>query len=347
MNFYDDIENQHHTIINIIFICFTIIFILISITICLIHIKQPFLRQGFFTIVFAEAFLELLTNIIIFLTNILSLSGITKGKWFIIFPLIFNFSYVGNIIYNILALTYLISVNKEKDETTQYDARSQHSSISLSSHSFKSFHAISIIITSIHTFLYGASLILVKYANKEKSLNFEKSRWIFYFYEGNENLLILFIFGFNFVYFILSIPYFITSYQNKITNHIFLKRYSIYCIFSGVVSLLFPISITLNKILNDVVVIPILYINVILFFVYLTITSLFRLGCYYIQFILSRSGESFLNKVCFGLKILFKCQEIPQPNFIDFNSTFVYHSLASSGDFMQEMSRTESFASNA
>ena len=84
-----------------------------------------------------------------------------------------------------------------------------------------------------------------------------------------------------------------------------------------------------------------------LFFIYLIITSLFRLGCYYVQFVLSKAGNTFMNKVCFGLRILFKCQEVPEPNFIDYNSTFVYHSLASNSDFMQDMSRTESFTSTA
>ena len=345
----DDREKINETIINIIFLFFATIFILINITICLIHIKQPTLRIGFFKVVFSQVILELLLNIVILIISILSLIGIDKGIWFILFPLLFNFSYIGVIAYNITNLGYLMSNKVKEEELQQYDMQNENNSISFKKISFKKIHVLSIIVASSHTLLYAISLILSKLYNdsNKNNLNFFESKWIFYFYDRNTVLYILPIFGFNLLFFILSIPYLIKSYQNKITNYIFLKRYSIYCIFSGVISLIFPISITLSHFFpkNKPHIIVLLYANTILFLIYLIITSVFRLGCYYVQFILSKAGDTFMKKFCFGLRILFKCQEIPNLNFIDYNSTFVFHSLASNSDFIQDLSRSESITS--
>ena len=347
----DDCENKKNEAINIIFIVFTTILILIHITICIIHIKQPTLRIGFFKVVFSQVVLELLLNIVILIISILSLTNIDKGTWFILFPLLFNFSYIGDITYNIINLGYLMT-NEAKEEGSQlYDTQNEKNSISFEKISFKKTHILSIIVASSHTLLYAISLLILKFYkdDKKNNLNFFCAKWILYFYDEkqNEKFLTLTIFGLNLLFFILSIPYLIKSYQNKITNYIFLKRYSIYCILSGVASLIFPISVTLSYLthVNKTFLDIILYINMILFLCYLVMTSIFRLGCYYVQFILSKAGDTFMSKFRFGLRILFKCQEIPNLNFIDYNSTFVFHSLASNSDLIQDLSRSESITS--
>ena len=58
--------------------------------------------------------------------NIIYLSGITTDKWFAVFPIIFNFGYVTNILYNIRTMIYLMTLDKTKDESINYDTKNDN-----------------------------------------------------------------------------------------------------------------------------------------------------------------------------------------------------------------------------
>ena len=95
---------------------------------------------------------------------------------------------------------------------------------------------------------------------------------------------------------------------------------------------MFPLIIILNNNeINKEGIIQTIY--AFLFLLYLISTTLFRLFCYYVQNVFSRTNE---NKIIFGLKILFTRQKIPAPHFIDFNNSFLIHSLSYERDILVE-----------
>ena len=78
----------------------------------------------------------------------------------------------------------------------------------------------------------------------------------------------------------------------------------------------------------------------LLYFIYLS-HGFFRVNCYYIQYILGEDGKGFCKRFYMGFKILFCCKSIPSPNFIDLNSSYIYHSLANLNDFLTESTYSE------
>ena len=69
------------------------------------------------------------------------------------------------------------------------------------------------------------------------------------------------------------------------------------------------------------------------FLLYLNGICLFRFNCLYIDNILGSNGKGFINKIKLFCKLMFFRIDVPKPNFIDFNNTFIYHSLAYESDF--------------
>ena len=337
-------EVRHFHWANTTLIVFLFISFLINFMIILIHSKQKSLRRGFFTIIFAQIILEAIINLSLLLMNIIYLFEFETDTWFIIFPILFNFAQVADILYNIRIMIYLMTLNQRREEQIKYDIKddnldikdndlSRQSTIGLKAHSFKSFHIFSIFFSIIHTILY-----VIKLLKDDKDIEEDNWKWFYYFMIGSDGLERFAFFIFHIFFFILSIPYLILSLnKEKISDHILLKRFSLYCIFSSIVSLIFPAAIvieyTIGEKLDDIFI-----ILMFAFIVYLSVTLLFRVNCYYIQFILEENGKGFFCKCVAGFKILFCCKNIPSPNFIDLNSSFIYHSLANFNDFLQELS---------
>ena len=150
----DDEEKKHFRFGNIILSVFLFFSFLINLMIIFIHSRQKFFRKGFFIIVFVQIILEAIINLSILIMNIIYIFDFERGKWFFIFPILFNFGYTTNILYNIRILYYLMTLNKKKDELVNYEAKddsyesdknsrlSRNSSISFIPHSFKSFHIL-------------------------------------------------------------------------------------------------------------------------------------------------------------------------------------------------------------
>ena len=112
-----------------------------------------------------------------------------------------------------------------------------------------------------------------------------------------------------------------------------MKRFSLYCIFSAIISLLFPISLLIYLLFGEKDIIFIIIL--VAFLSYVLVTSFFRVNCYYIQYILEENGKSFLNKWKTGLRILFCCKKISPPNFVYITIAIIYHSLANINDFLE------------
>ena len=79
---------------------------------------------------------------------------------------------------------------------------------------------------------------------------------------------------------------------------------------------------------------PLLFFSSAFFLLYLNCLCFFRYNCYYIEHILSSNGNEFLQKLKFFINLMFFRDEVPKPNFIDFNNPFIYHSLAYESDFL-------------
>ena len=327
---------------NIIMIFFLFFSLLINILLILIHSKQKSLRKGFFAIIFIQIILEAIITLSLLVMNILFLIDIYKYIWFIILPIIFNFGYVTNILYNIRIIFYLLTLNKNKYESVNYglkeddneednDSKKTKKSVQFVSHSYNSFHLFCFLLSIIHSILYGLWIFL--YNRPEDDENW---KWFYYFIYGSKCFIRFIFFIFHYIFFLISIPYLILSINKaKISDHILLKRFSIYCIFSSIIGLFFPISIFFQETDKDMEKIPFIILSA--FIVYLYITWYFRINCYYIQYILEQNGKGFCKKCISGIKILFCCHNVPTPNFIDYNSSFIYHSLANLNDFLQEL----------
>ena len=311
---------------------------LINLMIILIHLKQPSLRKGFFIIIMVQIIMEAIINFISLLSLLFYCFTIHNTVVNFIVGVLFNFGYVTLILYNIRIVFYLMTLNQEQEESKNYDTdeddiNTRHKTIVLDQYSFKSFHIFCFFLSFIHTILYSVKIYIDKRRFKEEKQD-QNWRWFFYYisgYEGHERFA---FYIFHIIFFIISIPYLFYSFnKSKISEHIYLKRFSLYCIFSAIISLLFPISLLIYSLFGEQDIIFIIIL--VAFLSYVLITSYFRVNCYYIQYILEENGKRFLNKCKTGLRILFCCKKISPPNFVDLTSSFIYHSLANINDFLE------------
>jgi len=149
---------------------FLFISFLINFMIILIHKRQPFLRQGFFVIVFVQIILEAIINLTSLIMKIIYMTETARGVWFAIFPIIFNFCYMTNIFYNIRIIVFLKNYDKDRDESINYDTRDANSdnsfthqeSISLNQLSFKYIHICCFCISVFYIIFYIIHIFNIK-----------------------------------------------------------------------------------------------------------------------------------------------------------------------------------------
>ena len=343
---------NYDRIANALLLISTLFSMLFNITILIIHIKQPLLKNGFFNVVFGQVITEFLINISIFFLNLIYVISGDKmaGKWIMIFPILFNFCYEAYIIYNIKIIIFLMTYNKDKDDLINYaldteisrDSNLSHQgSISFADVSFKSFHILSYSIATIYIILYIVNLLVFQNNPKVQEQNW---MWYYYFICGNKYFWRIFFFIFHIIFFVISVIYLFKSCdKNKISKHIYLKSYALYCVFASFITIVFPIvllvfifvydnnSDTSRQLRKDYLIIILLA-----FFVFLLSTTIFRLRNYYVDYVLSQDGKGCINWLCSALKILFRCKKMHELNFVDLHSSFIYHALSSANDLVIE-----------
>lgn len=342
MNIFEYLGQNSNEVANYILIFFSLIFFLLNFLLIQIHCRQTSLFQGFFIIVCLQIFFEALINVIVLIISIFSLCNMMNKDCLLAFQMLFYFFYTTNILLNIRIIFFLMTSNKEKQELIDYDSddnyssstkgkKSRQSSISFSDYSFNSIYIIPILLSLIFTGLYLLFTYLFYNDDQEEE---EEGIYILGLLNNLNQYNFLF-YIFHFIYFIISIIYlFLSINKENVSNHFHIKSFSIYCFVSSFISLLFPVLLILKLYLeNAKFIFP--YLLVLIFLLYFSITSFFRYGCYYIQYILGSYGNGFFLKLKYALKILFCCKKIAQPNFIDYNSNFVYHSLSYISDFNQ------------
>ena len=184
MNFIE--ENQKDNIflnefqlVNLALIVFLFFAFLINLLIVLIHSKQKSLRKGFFIVIFIQIIMEGIITFSLLIINIIYITKIDIGVYFIIFPILFNFGYITNILYNIRIMIFLMTLDKRKDESFNYDdlkedldiddnftQNSKQSTVPFISHSYKSFHYFSFLLSLTHTISYTLYLFIQEKINE-------------------------------------------------------------------------------------------------------------------------------------------------------------------------------------
>ena len=377
-------EITYISVIDIISFIFILFNIFILLTLVRMHSKQKSIRVGYFIVVFIQIIIELLLSILFLIVIILSfLKENNKNeenteneenkekyndKYLHIFPVLINFLYNIDILYNIQTIICLMKAKNKIESSDAFtsddlskseEGGNSNISIDIKTYSFRRIHFISFFFSFIHSFIYALFILKVN----------PNMDWYFYFYDQEKKkLFYLFFFVFNIAFFILSIIYCFT--RQKINETIKLKHYSIYCFIFSLISLIFPLKIILNNIIyekgneneddeyeegskkvNEEITDIMACAYSFLLLLFFMENSYFRLNCYYVQNILSKKGNNCCSKFCFSIQILFTKIKISPPNFIDFNNTFLFHSLASEKDFYNErekrlVSRTESIELN-
>jgi hypothetical protein len=265
------------------------------------------------------------------------------GKYIIIFPILFNLGYVANIVYNIRILIFLFTYNTNREDLINYgmnnndtgDTISHQASLAFITMSFKNFHFLSFGISIIHTVLYILNLLLFQ----KVEIQSEQWHWYYYFMCGQDHWWRILFFLPHFLFFILSFIYLIKSCnKNKISDHIYLRSFALYAFFSSFISLFFPLILLIFWLTqhNDPKNFNPYYFLILLFgfFGFLFATSIYRLRCYYVNYILTKDGTKCLNRWGNAFKILFCRKEMEPLNFVDLNSSFIYHALSSANDFL-------------
>ena len=322
-------------IIGIIYIINCLILFLINITLCFIHFRDSLLHQNFFKVIFTQLILESIITLVLPIIVVIILISRENKKWHLVFHIVLNYCINTDLIYNIIILIYLnfnrekkqIDIDNDNDSERLSNSSVLRGSIAFVNHSFKIIHIPSLCLGLLHTIVF----ILIRDNNDYNIQSFGK--WYYFFYPIVPNFYRVFIFISFLFLFIMSIPYkFVSKEKLRATDNIHLNHYCINCLMWGLFGIIMPIIKTASKNIKNTDFLVLLFSSAI-FLIYLNSLCLFRLNCFYIDDIFGNNGKKFMNKLKLFLKLMFFKVDVPKPNFIDFNSTFISHALAYESDF--------------
>ena len=300
-----------------------------------IHKTDPFLKQGFFNIVFTIIILEIFLRIILIASPIL-LYFMNNELLNLIINSSFNFFYITTIFFNFITVFYLYTnLDKSEDLISKdiNDKTAHRDSIRVNIISFNLFYIISFLLGLIHTAFF---VLIEKY---KESDYFSKN--IFFPIKKNSEDLKLNLFGLliyipNFIFLIVSFLYLKLSWnQEKITDNIIIKSYAIYCFKLSLLSLNYPIIIiiTMLKFVTINYYIIILVSN-FLIIIQIFISANFRMNCLYIESIFGKESKNLFSKIKKTFNILFTTEKLERLNSLDYNNSFISFSLSSKKDFI-------------
>ena len=168
-------------IISFIFILFNIFILL---TLVRMHSKQKSIRVGYFIVVFIQIIIELLLSILFLIVITLSLLKVKDNKlYFYIFPVLINFLYNIDILYNIQTIICLMKAKNKIESSDAFtsddlskseEGGNSNTSIEIKIYSFRRIHFISFFFSFIHSFIYA--LIILK---ESQNPNMD---WYFFLY---------------------------------------------------------------------------------------------------------------------------------------------------------------------
>ena len=103
----------------------------------------------------------------------------------------------------------------------------------------------------------------------------------------------------------------------------------------GILGIVMPIVKVASKNLENSGFLVLIFSSAF-FLLYLNCLCLFRFNCMYIDNLLDENEKGFFNKIKLFFNLMLCRKEVPKPNFIDFNNTFIEHSLAYESDFKSD-----------
>lgn len=328
-------------IINLIALIISIICFIQSLAIEIIQINQDNLRKGFFNVVFLINTFECILYLSFFLETMSLYFKLFNENIYLIFAILFFFSNIEIISYNIFTLSHLLTSNIKNDTLIDSDMENKKIrtySISLKTHSFSKYHIFSFLISFFFTCLNFYNALW-------KNLNFKSEYWFFLFYKKQDNYYKLIFIIIFIIYLILSIPYFIISKNTEeISEKIKLKNYSLYCLLSSFLLLIFSTSQILFLIMefdnNIINILKLIYGSIYLLI--LLISFWYRSKLYYVSLIIYE-GNNLIKRIINCFEIIFCIRKIKPFASIDYNNAFLLHALASKQDFMIDEDLAKSF----
>lgn len=319
-------------IIGVIYIINCIFLLLINISLCLIHFREPIFRMNFFAVILAQIILETLTPLLLLISVLTILISKKNTEWYLFFYIPINITIISDIIYNIIILIYLtFRFEQKKNENSRISERIDlRKSIEFEKYSFIFIHIISICLGLVH------SVILILFRDKNDYTINSFSNWFYFFCPIEASIPTVFIFTPFLVLFIMSIPYkFVSTETLKVTNYVHLNHFCINCMILGILGIVMPIVKVATKNLTNSGFLVLIFSSAF-FLSYLNCLCLFRFNCMYIDNLLDENKKGFINKIKLFFNLILCRIEVPKPNFIDFNNNFIEHSLAYESDFKND-----------
>lgn len=324
-------------IIGIVYIINCVFLLLINITLCSIHIRESFFHMNFFLVITLQIFLETMTPFFILILVLTILISRENKDWYLAFHIIINLSTITDVMYNIIILMYLTfrCDGKKNENNNISDIINSSKAIELEKYSFKFIHITSFGLGVVHTIL----LILFRDTNDYTIKSFKN--WFYFFCPIEASIPKVFFFIPFLILFVMSLPYKFVSLDNlKITNYVHLNHFCINCIILGILGIIMPIvKVATMSLKNSGLLVSIF--SSAFFLLYLNCLCLFRFNCMYVDNVFGEEAKGFIDKIKMFFNLLFCRIEVPKPNFIDFNNTFIQHSLAYESDFNSEDTRSE------
>ena len=323
---------------NLFLIISSIINLFMLSVIAKIHIKDSFLQQGFFKVVFSIVILEILLRIILIISPFLLLfipNDETIIRQIIYFS--FNFLYITILFFNFITVFYLyIHLDKSENLISKdiNDKNAHRDSVRVNIYSFNFFYILSFLFGFIHTGFFAVCEILLK--GKYEGMEF----FPILLNDNKYRLYEIIIYIPNFIFLIISFLYFKLSLnKEKITENIVITSFAVYCIKMSLFYLNYPIVILIYCVLIDKLQkyksIIILVSNLCLV-IQNYISSKYRINCIYIESIFGGKDISCCQKMIKFFKILFTNERLNRLNSVDYNNSFITFSLSSKKDFMNE-----------
>ena len=321
---------------TVLLVFFSVLTLFMFLVIGKIHRRDPFLKQGFFNIVFTIIILEIVLRIILIISPVL-IYLLKDAKINLIIYSSFNFFYITTIFFNFITVFYLYThLDKSEDLISKdiNDKTAHRDSIRVNTISFNLFYIISFLLGLIHTgFFIFFEFLKSQYIQNDIFFPIKQIEQnnFFFFFE-------LIIYIPNFIFFIISFLYLKLSWnKEKITENIIIRSYAIYCFQLSILSLNYPIIILIMifELFKEYLKIIILISNSLLIF-QIFISAYFRINCLYIESIFDKESTNLFSKIKKTFIILFTNEKVERLSSLDYNNSFISFSLSSKKDFIIE-----------
>ena len=305
-----------------------------------IHIKDKFLQQGFFKVVFSIVILEILLRLILIISPFLILFIHDKEeimRKIIYFS--FNFVYMTILFFNLITVFYLyIHLDKSEDLISKdiNDKNAHRDSVRVNNYTFNFVSIFSFLFGFIQTIIF---IVCETFINE----NYEQLTFFPIKFNDRDNtnkIYEIIIYIPNFIFFFVSFLYLKLSWnKEKITDNIVIKSYALYSFHLSFFYLNYPIIILIDSLFSrfnyDRHII--IFLSNLCLMIQNIFSSKYRMKCIYIESIFEGKKITFYRKIIKCFKILFNNEGINRLNSVDYNNSFIIFSLSSKEDFINEI----------